>query len=89
MVSAVIIMFSLKVIIGFDDSFYNYPEAFMFGSVLSCTDTVAVLALLKEAGAPKKFNSLIEGESLFNDGTCMVLLTISLEIVGGGGMQPL
>lgn len=33
----------------------------MFGSVLSCTDTVAVLALLKEAGAPRKFNSLIEG----------------------------
>lgn len=50
----------------------------MFGSVLSCTDTVAVLALLKEAGAPRKFNSLIEGESLFNDGSCMVLFTISL-----------
>lgn len=33
----------------------------MFGSILSCTDTVAVLALLKEAGAPKKFSSLIEG----------------------------
>jgi NhaP-type Na+/H+ or K+/H+ antiporter len=47
------------------------------------------LALLKEAGAPKKFNSLIEGESLFNDGTCMVLLTISLELVKGVEMQPL
>ena len=55
----------------------------MFGSVLSCTDTVAVLALLKEAGAPRKFSSLIEGESLFNDGTCMVLFTISLELVKG------
>lgn len=49
----------------------------MFGSILSCTDTVAVLALLKEIGAPKKFNSLIEGESLLNDGSCMVLFQIS------------
>jgi len=89
LVSALAIMFSLKVVIQFDDSFYNWPEAFMFGSVLSCTDTVAVLALLKEAGAPKKFNSLIEGESLFNDGTCMVLLTISLELVKGGEMHAL
>lgn len=61
LVSAFLIMFSLKYILRFDDSFFNMPEAFMFGSVLSCTDTVAVLALLKEAGAPKKFNSLIEG----------------------------
>jgi len=61
----------------------------MFGSVLSCTDTVAVLALLKQAGAPKKFNSLIAGESLFNDGTCMVLLTISFQLVKGGAPQPL
>ena len=47
LMSAFFIMFSLKVIIKYDDSFYNYPLAFMFGSVLSCTDTVAVLALLK------------------------------------------
>lgn len=59
LISAFIIMFCLKHIVGFDDTFFNYPTAFMFGSVLSCTDTVAVLALLKEAGAPKKFNSLI------------------------------
>lgn len=61
----------------------------MFGSVLSCTDTVAVLALLKEAGAPRKFNSLIEGESLLNDGTCMILFTISLELVKGNSPPPL
>lgn len=83
LVSALLIMFSVKVIVGYDESYYNWPEAFMFGSVLSCTDTVAVLALLKEAGAPRKFSSLIEGESLFNDGTCMVLFTISLELVKG------
>lgn len=56
----------------------------MFGSILSCTDTVAVLALLKESGASKRFTSLIEGESLLNDGACMVLFTISYGICKGG-----
>lgn len=86
LVSALIIMFAIKNVIGYDDSYYTYIQAFMFGSVLSCTDTVAVLALLKEAGAPKKFSSLIEGESLLNDGTCMILFTISLELCKGGSM---
>ena len=39
---------------------------------MSCTDTASVIALLKEVGAPKKFSSLIEGESLINDATCMI-----------------
>ena len=55
----------------------------MFGSILSCTDTVATLALLKGCGASKKFTSLIEGESLLNDGACMVLFTISYGIIKG------
>ena len=59
----------------------------MFGSILSCTDTVAVLALLKEVGAPKKLNSLIEGESLLNDGSCMVLFEIASELVRGGDLS--
>lgn len=87
LVSAGIIMCAIKMVIGYDDSFYTYIQAFMFGSILSCTDTVAVLALLKEAGAPKRFSSLIEGESLLNDGTCMILFTISLELCKGGTMS--
>ena len=56
----------------------------MFGSVVSCTDPIAVVALLKELGASKKFNTLIEGESLINDATGMVLYTISSTIYKGG-----
>ena len=55
----------------------------MFGSILSCTDTIAILALLKEVGASKSLNSLIEGESLLNDGTSMILFEISSRIVKG------
>ena len=50
---------------------------------MSCTDTAAVIALLKEVGAPKKFSSLIEGESLLNDATCMILIIISSNIIKG------
>jgi NhaP-type Na+/H+ or K+/H+ antiporter len=39
-----------------------------FGGLLSATDPVAVVALLKELGASKKLNTIIEGESLMNDG---------------------
>ena len=46
----------------------------MFGSVISATDPVAVVALLKDLGASKKLGTLIEGESLLNDGTAIVLI---------------
>ena len=83
-VSAIFIAFSMKVVLGYTDAYYTWLTAFVFGAILSCTDTVAVLALLKEAGASKKFNSLIEGESLINDGTCMVLLTIAAQFIAAG-----
>lgn len=86
--SAFFLAICLKWIVGYDDIF-SWSEAFMFGAILSCTDTVAVIALLKEIGASKKFNSLIEGESLLNDATCMVLLTVSSTIAKGGSQTPL
>lgn len=40
----------------------------MLGGLLSATDPVSVVALLKELGASKKLSTIIEGESLMNDG---------------------
>ncbi len=54
----------------------NWALAFMFGSVISATDPVAVVALLKDLGASKKLGTLIEGESLLNDGTAIVLFMV-------------
>lgn len=54
----------------------NWGLAFMFGSVISATDPVAVVALLKDLGASKKLGTLIEGESLLNDGTAIVLFMV-------------
>jgi NhaP-type Na+/H+ or K+/H+ antiporter len=58
----------------------------LFASILSCTDTIAVLALLKEVGAPTRFRCLVEGESLFNDGACLVLLEIAIQLTKGRQM---
>lgn len=54
----------------------NWSLALMFGSVISATDPVAVVALLKELGASKKLGTLIEGESLLNDGTAIVIFMV-------------
>ncbi|MBU0489840.1 MAG: cation:proton antiporter [Bacteroidetes bacterium] len=50
--------------------------ALMFGAVISATDPVAVTALLKELGASKKLGTLIEGESMLNDGTAIVIFMV-------------
>lgn len=65
---------------------WNWAYALMFGSVVSATDPVAVVALLKELGASKKLGTLIEGESLLNDGTAIVIFMVFyLPIIGMGG----
>lgn len=46
-VGAFLIMLGLKLILNYDESYFTWIGAFLFGSILSCTDTVAVLALLK------------------------------------------
>ncbi|MBT7996852.1 MAG: sodium:proton antiporter, partial [Bacteroidetes bacterium] len=75
--------------IGFKD--WGWKLAFLFGVVVSATDPVAVVALLKELGASKKLGTLIEGESLLNDGTAIVLFFVFMAIlpfelhVHGGG----
>ncbi len=55
---------------------WSWSFCFMFGSFVSATDPVAVVALLKELGASKRLSTLIEAESLLNDGTAFVLFTV-------------
>ena len=55
--------------------------ALLFGALISATDPVAVVALFKEVGAPKRLNLLVEGESLFNDGTAIVAFTALLGLL--------
>jgi Na+/H+ antiporter len=58
-------------------------EALVFGALISATDPVAVVALLREMGAPKRLALLIEGESLLNDGTAIVVFGVLLGLLTG------
>lgn len=55
---------------------WTWSVSLMFGAVVSATDPVAVVALLKKLGASKKLGTLIEGESLLNDGTAIVIFMV-------------
>ncbi len=55
---------------------WNWTFALMFGALISATDPVAVVALLKELNTSKRFSTLVDGESLLNDGTGIVLFML-------------
>lgn len=56
---------------------------FVFGAVISPTDPVAVLGILRKLGLPSVFTTMITGESLFNDGVAIVIFTIAVAIASG------
>ncbi|XP_078490642.1 sperm-specific sodium:proton exchanger-like [Ciona intestinalis] len=53
----------------------------IFGSIISATDPVAVVALLKDLGGQKYLGTIIEGEALLNDGAAIVVFKIFLELL--------
>jgi CPA1 family monovalent cation:H+ antiporter len=63
---------------------FDWPTALLFGAIVAATDPIAVLAIFKRLGVPHDLEVLVEGESLFNDGTAVVLSRILLGIVLAG-----
>jgi monovalent cation:H+ antiporter, CPA1 family len=62
---------------------FTWHYALVFGAVVAATDPIAVVALFRSLGAPKRLSVLVEGESLLNDGTAIVLFTLVLGLVAG------
>jgi CPA1 family monovalent cation:H+ antiporter len=56
---------------------------FVVGAMVAATDPVAVVSTFKQLGSPRRLATLIESESLFNDGTALVVFTIAVQVVVG------
>lgn len=56
----------------------------VFGALIAATDPVSVVAIFRQLGAPKRLEILLEGESLFNDGTAIVIFNLAVAAVVTG-----
>jgi NhaP-type Na+/H+ or K+/H+ antiporter len=74
-VGAILITIGFNYVLGYSSELSIFG-GLTFGAIVCATDPVAVVALLKDVGAPLKFNMLLEGESLLNDGTAMVFFLV-------------
>ncbi|HEY9715368.1 MAG TPA: Na+/H+ antiporter [Chroococcales cyanobacterium] len=82
-VGVVVCMFGVAVILHCLGSM-NYTTAMLFGAMIAATDPVSVIALCRRLGVDHRLTMILEGESLFNDGTAVVLFKIVLAVVLAG-----
>ena len=67
---------------------WQWAAAMLFGVLIAATDPVSVIAVFKEAGVRGRLRTLIEAESLFNDGTAAVLFAVGAAFVAGQTLTP-
>lgn len=66
---------------------FSFMVALLLGAILSATDPVAVISIFKQLGVPERLTILVEGESLFNDATSLVLATLLIGILSAGSLS--
>ncbi|MDI3527536.1 MAG: hypothetical protein PWR03_1719 [Tenuifilum sp.] len=62
---------------------WTFLLALLFGTIISATDPVAVVAILKEVGASKRLSTITESESMLNDGTAIVIFMAIFGLITG------
>jgi monovalent cation/hydrogen antiporter len=65
----------------------SWAEAAILGAVLAPTDAPAATAIFRRLGAPERVRILVEGESMINDGTALVLYRIAVGVAAGGAFS--
>jgi Na+/H+ antiporter len=65
----------------------GWAEAAVLGAILAPTDAVAAIAIFRRIGGPERVRLLVEGESMINDGTALVLYSIALGVATGGAFS--
>ena len=65
----------------------GWAEAAVLGAILAPTDTVAATSIFRRLGAPERVRLLVEGESMINDGTALVLYRIAVGVATGGAFS--
>jgi CPA1 family monovalent cation:H+ antiporter len=70
------------------DRTFTIGVGLLFGAVIAATDPVAVVALFRQLRAPARLATLLEAESLLNDGTAIVFLSLILSVVSGAPATP-
>jgi CPA1 family monovalent cation:H+ antiporter len=82
-ISTVLVGFGFYYVTGWLGIHISLLESFIFGALISPTDPIAALGLLRKAHVPPSLLTKITGEALFNDGTGVVLFIVLLGLAGG------
>jgi len=65
----------------------EFMGALVFGALISATDPISVLAIFRTLGVDPRLAAIVEAESLFNDGTAIVIFSIVLGMASGGDLS--
>src|SRR3989344_2350501 len=85
LISALFIGWALSLFFPFIGFEIPFLTLLLFGALISATDPIAALAIFRELGVPKRLRLLLEGESIANDGTALVLFQVVLVLTTAGG----
>jgi monovalent cation:H+ antiporter, CPA1 family len=81
-----VVLVTASTALGLADAF-NWRQALVFGSLIAATDPIAVVALFRSLGAPSRLTTLVEAESLLNDGTAIVFFGLILAATTGAAIS--